>query len=171
MLTDLHNAIETHLRESFESVPSCRKYPRLRRKITVPAILLELAEMKPDTDAGTGQLCLSARFRAYCIYDLVEDEAELQAANLAASVAYEIFTGGRFGLTVGPAAIASVEPADFKPDLFGYAAWAVEWSHQIRLGQSIWTDAGLTPTDLYIGFAPEIGPGHEPDYFKVGGDE
>lgn len=170
MTTDLHNAIETTLRAAFTvaELPTCEKYPELAKKIVSPAVLIELSELVPADDPGTGELALTARFSAYIVLQR-SSRAKLDAANLAAAVALNIYAASRFGQPIGPAQISRVAPDEFKPELFGYVVWVVEWTHEIRVGESVWDGAGITPTEIYLGIAPNIGLAHADDYHQVTG--
>jgi len=170
MLTTLHDAIIADLAASFPDLPTCVAWPHLARKITIPALFVELIELAPDDDPGTGQLALTARFAAWVVFDRAISDDHLQAANLAAAVAHRIHQASRFGQKVGPAKITHLGADDFKPELIGYTAWSVNWSHEIRLGDSIWDGIGVLPTEVWLGFTPKIGIGHETDYFKVDPD-
>lgn len=167
-------AVVARLAQAFPAVPTVAEYPRLRQKIAAPAILVELADATPTDDAGTEQLCLSARFEARIVFDHVPvagSNPALPALNLAAAVAREIFAAGRFGQPVGPAKGVRIEPDQFRPELSGYAVWLVEWTHEVRLGHSVWDGDGVMPTEIYLGIAPEIGPPHLDDYVKIGGSQ
>ncbi|MCF6180049.1 MAG: hypothetical protein L3J63_11775 [Geopsychrobacter sp.] len=168
MTTDLHDAIETHLRAAFTraELPTCEQYPDLRKKILAPAVLIELDELVPADDPGTDELALTARFAAYVVLQQTA-KAGLAAANLAALVALRVVQGGRFGQPVGPARLTRVAAADFKPELIGYAAWVAEWNHEIRIGDSTWDGTGIPVTQIMLGWSPDIGLGHEADYEEV----
>lgn len=165
-------AVVARLSQAFPAVPTVAEYPRLRQKIAAPAILVELADATPADDAGTGQLCTAARFEARIVFDQVPaagSNPPLQALSLAAAVAQEIFTASRFGQPVGPARDIRIEPDQFKPELAGYCVWLVEWTHDVRLGDSVWDGEGILPSEIYVGYSPEIGLPHEDDYVKIGG--
>jgi hypothetical protein len=157
------------LKAQFPSVPTIEEYPQLRKKITAPSILVDLADLTPLADPGTGQLTLSARFEARVILDQVpspDGVKSVLALDLAAAVAQYLFTRGRWG-EAGSAGEFRVEPDQFKPELAAYCAYLVEWTHEIRLGTSVWTGDGVTPTQIYVGLDPEVGSGHEDDYVEV----
>jgi hypothetical protein len=52
----------------------------------------------------------------------------------------------------------------------GLALWEVAWRQKVRLGQAILSGDGTLPTELYLGFAPEIGRAHEPRYVRIDSD-
>ncbi len=41
----------------------------------------------------------------------------------------------------------------------------VEWTQSLRLGDPEWAWEDQPPGSLMLGFDPQTGPGHEPDYF------
>lgn len=170
MTTDLHNAITEALRAAFtvETLPTCAAYPELGKKLKLPGVLIELSELAPDEDPGTDELGLIARFTVYIVLER-SSTAKLEAANLAAAVALNVYKSGRFGQDVGRATGIRAVPDEFKPELFGYVVWAVEWSHEIRIGESIWNGEGITPSEIYLGIAPNIGAAHAGDYHQVTG--
>lgn len=52
-------------------------------------------------------------------------------------------------------------------DKTGAAMWAVLWRQKVRLGESVWDETGILPSQVYFGIAPNIGIGHENDYWKI----
>lgn len=167
MLTDLHKAIVAQLKKDFRKVPTCEAYPELVGKIVIPALFIELDDLAPTDDVGTEQLPVDARFITYVVYDRTVDDDRLQAASLAASVALAVKKAGRFGRKIGPARVVRIAQDTSKPELFGFTVWAVEWLHELRLGESIWDGDGVVPVEVMLGYAPQIGTGHEDDYLPV----
>ena len=166
MLKNLHKAIVEEL-SKIKGIKTCAAYPKIRKKIAIPAILIELAEMQTGRDPGTGELALLVRWEARIIVDSIQENAGLDVRNLAATVALKIFQAVNFGLAITPAIIIDIGPDEFKPDLAGYEVWVVSWEHEIHLGQSIWDGEGIRPRNIYIGIDPKIGKDHEPDYNKL----
>ena len=164
-------AIVAHLQATFPTVPTVEEYTTLRRKIGAPAIFVEFADGTQEGNPGTEQLPLAARFEARVVFDMAPTTGVKHPARsclaLALSVAQAIFKQGRFGPGAGSAGNFRVEPDSFKPELAGYAVYLVEWTHEIRLGDSIWDGAGVLPTEIWVGYSPEIGAGHEADYTQV----
>ncbi|WP_320055615.1 hypothetical protein [Desulfuromonas thiophila] len=168
MMTALHQAIIGHLATELPGV-HIGAYPLLRQKITTPAVLLEVQDISPapKRDRGTEQLCLQVRLAARCIVETHDAAAGLKGLELALSVALLLHQGRRFGQRVGPALITSIDQDHFEPALLGYLIWRVEWSHELELGASVWDGGGLTPGEIYLGFAPRIGAAHQDDYLQV----
>jgi len=158
VLTDLHNAITARLLLDVTGLQSCAAYPDLDHdsKIILPGVLLETApSIEPAKDEGTEQLCLTVKMRAYCIYDPILDNADLEVRNLAITVAHAVYKASRFGQPVGAAKINFVGEDNFKEELEGYKVWSVEWDHDIRVGTSVWDGDGVLPTELYVSFNNE----------------
>lgn len=160
MLTNLHNAIVAQLLLDVPGLNTCEAYPDMDTRINLPAVLIETDDsIESAKDEGTEQLCLTTRWRAYCVYDPNLPNANLEVRNLAVTVALAIYLAGRFGQPVDPAKIISIHEDDFKQELDGYLVWAVEWEHDLCVGTSAWDAAGVTPTEINIAYAPDTGSG------------
>ena len=166
MLDTIHNAMVQELKK-IKGVNTCEAYPKIKKKIVLPAILIELAEMKDGTDPGTGELSLVTRWEARTIIDSTHIASGFNVRNLVATVALKIFQASTFGLKITPAIIIDVGPDEFTPEIIGYNSWVVSWEHEIHLGESIWDGIGARPTNIYLGIDPKIGKKHEKDYKKI----
>ncbi len=166
VITDLHQKIIAGIKAVAPGLKSCEAYPQFVKKIATPAVLLEMGAMDPSQDPGTGELALDARFSVYVIVSCGDPDFNLATRELAAQIAI-VVAGNRWGLPVGPARIDSIEPDTFKPNILGYEIWRVSWTHLILLGDSVWDDSGVTPSEIYLGYSPDIGFGHEDDYQRV----
>lgn len=164
-------AVVAHLEGAFPAVPTVQLYPRLRQKITSPALLVELADADGAADPGTGELAVTARLELRAVVDRAPtapgQSPDLAALGLATSAALAVYAAGRFGLAVGPAQHLRIEPDHFKPELATYAVWLVTWTHEVRLGADLWTGEGIIPTEVWAGLSPEIGLPHQDDYLEV----
>lgn len=160
MLTDLHTAIVAHLLTNVPGLQTCAAYPDLSGSVAIPAVLVETGDsIEPAKDAGTEQLSLTTRWRAYCVYDPTQLNADLEVRNLAVTVALAVYLASRFGQPVSPAQITFIGEDGFKPELDGYLVWVVEWAHDIRLGASVWDGTGVIPTEINIAYEPDTGSG------------
>ena len=54
----------------------------------------------------------------------------------------------------------------FKPGDKGFESWVVGFTQKVHLGD-VALNADIAPSDVYIGFAPDIGPANQADYTKV----
>lgn len=172
MIDRLLDKITVSFRAAFpvSELPGCEMFPRLERSIEAPALLFEVTDITPAEDPGTDELALNVRLAAYAVTGLYEEAADRAAMSLAISAALHIHQARNFGAAgVGRARLEKLGPEEFKPDLVGYAAWAVEWSHLVILGQSVWELGGLVPSQVLLGYSPDIGLPHKPDYEPIEG--
>lgn len=180
-LADLHQAIERDIRAAFPALKIVefyreeedRKPPRPEQ---LPACLLELSEMEPgpDIDPGTNQLAVRARFEARLILGFREPRAKLEIRKLAAAFAawarlrrWSHPTEAGKTLPTGPAEIINILPDDFNPELDRFEVWRVEWLQAVHLGNTIWTDEGVTPGAPLYSWSPDIGNGNADKYEPV----
>ena len=165
-LTQLHEAIICGLREKLPGL-SVELYPTIERRIALPAVIVELSEMEPGSDPGTGETALVGRFSARAIVDPNDDDAYMKVRELAARIIVAI-THETWGLPIGIAHPVQISEDGFKPELDGYLVWVVEWSHEFHLGEVFWPYPDDTGKTLMIGLFPETGKGKEDKYWEAG---
>lgn len=165
-LDQVHDGIAAAIRARFPDLRTVEAYRLDRKNLPVPACLFELEEMEADKDAdpGTEQLAVRARFAARFLIGFRQGAKNPKAEVRKLAASFAAFARlQRWGCRVGPAEVIGVYPDDFDPELDQYECWRVEWVQVIHLGATVWRDEGVTPTPVFS-FAPDIGPGHEPDY-------
>lgn len=154
-LKQLHDGIETGLRERMPDLERIHAYPKIGKSIETPFIALELAELEPGQDDGTGRVPLIARMQARVIVDPLVADADLQVRELSARVLQAVH-GATWELPVTPGKqIGSAGEDPFRPELDTYLVWLVEWVHEFDLG-----DAFELPTkgrSVLWGVDPETG--------------
>lgn len=141
-----------------------------RVELPVPACLLEWGDLDAfaDPDPGTEQQAMTARFEARFIMGFKTEKAKRETRKLAMAFAAYLRKKSRWpGAVTGPAVVISCRRDSFHPALDQFEVWAVEWSHVIHLGASVWSGEGVTPTTIFLGGAPNIGTGHAADYVQV----
>ena len=115
-LAQLHTAIVSGLRAKLDGVPTVEAYPVLQRRIGLPAVLVELAEMEPGNDPGNGATALIGRFQARAIVDPNAAQADLQVRELAARVAvaltHEGITTNCFAALDEDSTLTELQPGD-----------------------------------------------------------
>lgn len=176
----LHSAIENDIRAQFPHLQTVQFYqddPEERQRLPVPACLLNISEMEADNDIdpGTEQLAVVATFEAYFIVNSIRTQkASLEIRKLAA--AFMAWLRKRRWtnpdnpakkLPTGPANVVGGFPDDFTPEMDKYEVWRVEWQQVIHLGQSVWNAEGITPSQVLVSQAPDIGTGNEEHYEQV----
>lgn len=169
-LDALHEAILDKIREKFPDLLTVEDYDADRKKLTVPAVLLELVDMEasPDDDGGSGQLPVVSKWAARVVFGFEQENVKREVRKLAGALGVFVHKN-RWGQPVSPATVTIIGPDAFDPDFDRFEVWAVEWDQKLDLGENVWTGEGVTPDVVKIGFAPDIGPGHEAEYSDLPG--
>jgi hypothetical protein len=166
-LTEAIDAIAALLRAAMPDVPtvSADPPPQAQRAVRMPAVYLQLTELEPLGNPGDGRVSADARFEAYCIVDPNTPRAELACRELAARVILALHAAPRPLPGHGHLRQLRAGDADFRPELDGYRLWLVEFGIELQLGAL--EPAGITPTEIWLGTSPDIGPPHVDDYEQV----
>lgn len=168
-LEQLHEAIKTGLIAKLPGVPTIDHYPKIGRRITIPAVLIEMSELEPGTDPGTGETAFVGRIQARAVVDPNSAKAEIMVRDLAARIVMAI-QHESWGLPIGVADFVQAGEDGMKPELDSYLVWLVEWTHEFHLGELVWPypdESGLT---IMLGLEPETGLGNELKYWPSGED-
>ncbi|MEC4735611.1 hypothetical protein [Wolbachia endosymbiont (group A) of Andrena dorsata] len=147
---DLHNAICTTLKKEIPAIQTCEIYPSIRKELLAPALFVELVSLESGKDPGTEELALKARFEARIVIDSTIENAAIIVRTLAAEVAKVVNKNTWNVKNISPAEFLSAEPDGFRPELDAYLVWMVDWSHQLHLGKSIWTENKIKPHTIII---------------------
>lgn len=170
-LDTLHQAVIDAVAAQFPAVQTVEDYREDRKRLPLPAILIELDDFEaaPDEDPGTEQLAARCRFVARIVIGFRTANAEREIRKLAAALAAFVHLN-RWGQPVEPAQVLTAAPDDFDPDLDQFVVWSVEWQQIVHLGVSVWTNEGEIPTEVLFSVAPDIGPANVDDYEAVDPD-
>lgn len=169
-LDAFYAAVEQAIAERLPGVKQVRFWPQVGDALSLPAVLLEIAEFEPGEDLGTGQSTFDCRCEARIVLAPEQSHAYRQAAYLSTQLAI-LLRAQTWGLdAVEPAHFQTTEQDYSRPELDNYLAWRVEWSQVLTLGEEEWpwTVDGPMRT-LLIGIDPDTGPGNEPHYVPVEG--
>ncbi|MBV2145572.1 MAG: hypothetical protein KTM48_02445 [Wolbachia endosymbiont of Pissodes strobi] len=148
---DLHNAICNKLKEEIPAIQTCEICPSIRKELLAPAVFVELSGFEKGHDPGTEELAMKARFEARIVVDGTVENSSLVVRSLAAEVARVVNKNTWNVKNVSPGEFISAEIDGFRPELDAYLVWLVEWSHQLHLGKSIWTENKIKPHTIIIG--------------------
>ncbi|MCG9104274.1 hypothetical protein LH462_11145 [Laribacter hongkongensis] len=154
-MTTLHSAIETGLSAELPGV-DVRSYPDLEGRVSLPLVLVELAELEDGTQPGTGELALVARLEARVVVDPNQRDAELLVRQLACRLAAACHFK-TWGLPIGVARVQSIAPDGFKADLDGYLVWCVTWTHEVHVGDIEEFPMPDGATSIVVTVTPEPG--------------
>jgi len=176
-LTELQSAAVTAIKTAIPTLAQCEIYGGQfagehgnRVAIHAPAVLIAGLGARPVTDPGIdGQMDVSARFAAYAVAKYANDRQKREGGciDLAEAVALLIHNNNFTLPGVGTAKVMQVQGmTNAAADKVGFSIWSITWEQQIRIGAAPVSNYGPL-TDVRIGFAPNIGLGHEPDYVAI----
>lgn len=176
----LHDAIVSDIKAAFPQLSTVQFYqddPEERKTLPIPACLLTMDELDVDMDIdpGTEQLAVRAHFEAHFIVSSIRNpRAKLAVRTLAAAfmawMRLRKWTNPENPEKKLPTRAARViggYPDDFHPEMDKYEVWRVEWEQVIHLGESVWNDEGITPSQVFFNWSPEIGDGNEEKYSEL----
>lgn len=153
----LYQAIEQHLQQSLAGIQLVSFWPDINQHIPLPAVFLDISEIEPGTDIGTGESTLNVTFEARVIVDVIRDQHYQQAIHLATQLAVLLRTQA-WGLAVEPAEFKRSTQDWTRPELDGYTVWLVEWTQTIYLGETEWPWPDEKPGSLVFSVDDEVDP-------------
>lgn len=148
-VTELQIKVSEGLSHKLLGRAAVHLYPVLKRRIALPAVIVELSEVSPAGNPRSGVTALIGHFAASAILDPNLVKADLFVRELAMDIAVAL-THENWGLPISMANLSHVGPGVLKPDLEGYLIWSVYWTHEFYLGRQEWP----FPDDnrnLYVG--------------------
>lgn len=166
-LTDIVDATVAKLRDAMPDVPTIEgdPPPHAQRSIRVPAVYLEISELEPVSNPGDCRVSVDARFEARCVVDPNGTRSHLAVRELASRVVRALQEIRRPAVGHGHIRIERAGDEMFRPKMDGYEVWVVEYGVEVYLGEL--EPAGSTPSEIYFGMTPAIGPNHVPDYERI----
>ncbi len=171
---DLGAALDTviaTLQSQFNDFKTVAAEDENRRKLEVPAIIVQMSELEPDLDMDphTGQFPCLVRFEARVVLGHRTPKVRREVIRAAGALAAFIHNN-RLGVPWGAARILSVEPDEFEPKADQFDIWRLEWVHSADIGDSYFVDEGATPNQVLTAWSPDIGPDHEGGYITEQAD-
>ena len=113
-----------------------------------PAVFLDLVELDPMSDPGTGQLRLDAQWEARLV--MSTKTPKFLQVGLVAEIITALHKHHWPEQDIGQAKIKHVSIDHFQPHLEGQQIWLIEWMQMIQLGDSMWSDEGILPLEIVI---------------------
>ncbi len=169
-LDALYRAIEDHVQQAVPGLEAVCFMPAHMTTLPVPMVLLELVELEPGRDQGTGETAVVARFEARAIVGAEQEECYRQAAFIASRLAV-LLRLQTWGQEVEPAEFLQASQDFTRPELDGYAVWVVEWTQTLYLGEEEWPWPNQPPGSLMLGFVPNTGSVQQSQYVDPGAVE
>lgn len=153
-LDQLYSAIEQQIQQHLPGVQAVSFWPDIAHHIPLPAVFLDIGDIEPGTDIGTGETTLTVTFEARVIVDVICSEHYQQAVHLATQLAV-LLRAQTWGLAVEPAEFQRSTQDWTRPELDGYTVWLVEWTQVIYLGEKAWPWPDEPPGTLLISLNEE----------------
>ncbi|WP_460152750.1 hypothetical protein [Pseudomonas sp. S2_B07] len=160
-LDQLYRAMEQQILTQLPGVHAVTTWPRIKDRVALPAVFIDMTEMEPGTDIGTGETSLVCKFEARIVVDPIKADHQRQAVQLATQLAV-LLRLQTWGLEVEPAEFVQAMQDWTRPELDGYVVWLVEWTQQIFLGSEEWPWPDEPPGTLMLGFNDD----DKDDFFK-----
>ena len=154
LLETLHQEIVQGI-SALPGVQHCGAFPRRMDQVTLPAVLVDLAELESTNDPGTGELALISHWEARVMVSESngneQDNGEVVLRSVILSVMLWLYGHTWPQKNIGCAKLKQASPDHFAPERQGHTIWLIEWTHDLRLGQSVWDGEGVIPTQIFIG--------------------
>ncbi len=181
MLNDLIEAICKQVKTWLPELKTCESHGGRIDKDEIkrmsgraPAVYVAVMATGKPEEVGTGEQDVPVTFVAYVV---TSDKPKLPRAVAALNMTeflIERIYGRKWGFednvfSAGTAASKNLYSGKIATK--GIALWAVTWSQTVRLGDDIFKATLPMPTQLYIGFSPDVGEGNEADYELASGEE
>lgn len=145
----LYQAIEQQIQQHLPGVQTVSFWPDIQNHIPLPAVFLDIGEIEPGQEAGSGQTALTITFEARLVVDVLCADHYRQAVQLATQLAV-LLRAQYWGLPVQPAQLQRSAQDWTRPELDGYIVWLVEWTQGIYLGEEAWPWPDQPPGSLLV---------------------
>lgn len=153
-LEQMYSAIGATILAEMPAIRFAEAWPDIKRRVTLPAVLIELDELEPGVEPGTGETALIGRFQARIVVDSRPEAGNLVASMLASQLAV-LLHDQQWDLPIGTAQFIRASPDFMKPELDSYCVWLVEWTHEFSLGQFEWVWEDDQPGTLVFNLGDE----------------
>lgn len=168
-LTDYHDAVKKHILEKTKWLRSFTEYPETSTALQTPCAFFQIEDFeRAETQRMNGTLAVDLSCEIIVVLGIDDPSNQLEVRNAAMSLAMQV-DGSRFGLACDEARFVSAAPDALHEELDGYAAWSIRFSHRIEVGKDEYKPDfdDVIPHTVHVGFAPEIGAGHEEEYEQI----
>ncbi len=156
--------LETEL-SALSEIQSLSVHPKRKDRITLPAILIDLAEIEPGSDRGTDQTPLLLHWEARVVTS--DRDPPTVTWMLVQRVLRWLHEYEWRELDIGKAKLKSASPDHFSPELQGHRVWLVEFIQEIRVAENIW-DGEPPNIEQIILYFPNCEPEPDPIILEVG---
>ena len=142
ILVDLIDRIVSLISEKdiFPELKAVDKYMKIGKGLSLPVCSVETGDFDIETDPGTEQLHVAARFEVRVIVGPEAENAQEKVRALAVRIATHIFKMERLNENAGPWEIIDIEEDVFRPDLSSFLVWLVTVRVPVYNGKSVFEE-------------------------------
>lgn len=134
-----------------QNIETVSNTPRRKDSITLPAIIVDMVELEPGVDSGTGELTLLSHWEARVI--TLEKDNEFINVSIVINIMVWLFNFTWPNINVGRPKLKQASPDHFSPEFQGHRVWLIEWAQEIRAGENVWrNDDSITPTRITVSY-------------------
>lgn len=135
--------------QTIAGIEHCSEPPKRRDQIRLPAILLDLVELEPAVDPGTGELALNSHWEARVVTS--DHQPETVLWQLVQAVLLWLYNHAWPTTNIGRATIKQASPDHFSPEFQGHRIWLIEWTQLVRIGDDVWVGESIVPETIFVG--------------------
>ena len=121
---------------SLDGVSSVLLHPKRNERVTLPALLIDLAEFEPGQDRGTGETPIRCHMELRVVTS--DRGSPLTLWNIAQQVMQWLFDFNWPQENIGRAEFKNASPDHFSPEFQGHRVFLIEWVQEMRVGENIW---------------------------------
>lgn len=178
VINDLLDAIVTTIHAELPGLSTVETHPgqftleELEHfMVSTPAVRVALLGIERSVPVSDGQRDATLVLTAFVVTTDAHLLSRDRAANNIVEALVNLIPQNKWGVTecvfgAGEAKGHNLYSADIREK--GVTIFAIRWEQTVRLGTDFWDQPGVLPTELYVGIAPDVGPGHEADYTLIG---
>ncbi|MFB9190942.1 hypothetical protein ACFFUP_18090 [Vibrio ostreicida] len=168
---DYHHQVKQWLAEALPEITLMDDYPSTETVMTTPCAVFAVTSWKRAAHQslmGTTELTLAGEVHVFV--STSQTQHALRVCQAAMAIALEI-DESRFGLSIEPALLIKAEPVAATAEHSSRVTWAVRFEQTLSLGESVSLPPSLVPTQVWVGYDPEIGSPNQDRYQTVVTDD
>lgn len=167
-LDSYHAAVSDHIAAELPWLKSVDDYPEQFEKLSTPCAFFGVVDWdRAEDQRMTGELSVVLSCQLLVVFGQAGQVSSKAVRNAAMAMSVKI-DEQRFGLEVDPAQFVSAAPWAFDPDLDQYVVWAVNFVHQIEVGEDQFDLVpDFLPSQVNVGQVPKNGADNLDEYEQV----
>lgn len=180
-LVDMQGKVVATIAALMPDLKECKPHPgRFTReeldkfRVKSPSVHVAVPSIRNPSSSGGVLQCSVKTVLVLTAKNTVDaDDKAFNRADAAMNMVAAILLAlpsATLGAGIGPCEDISADNLyGSSDDKQGVAMWAIHWNNTVTLSPKV--EEGVLPSELYLGFAPDIGTGHEEDYTQIAGGD